>query len=127
MSHSCSHCAKQASFQTECCGRAYCGEACLGADLIEHDLECIEINLPQWLRRKGQGDVQMIKRKGGVPQMVYGYESKSKRDQALQEFQSYKNEQRMARTASSVFIIKSGQDYQARIAAIPKRLYWIVY
>lgn len=45
----CSHCDNDAHLQTECCGRAYCGQECLEADLVEHDLECVDIKLPTWM------------------------------------------------------------------------------
>lgn len=127
---SCSYCCKDALHETECCGRAYCGQECLKADLVEHDLECVEfsLKLPQWLKRSGQGDVQELKRPQGQPhKFVAGYKSKTERDKALRQFQTNRNERQLQASAGYIRRMDLGDDYQKRISEVPKRMYWIVY
>lgn len=127
---SCSYCSKDALHETKCCGRAYCGQECLEADLVEHDLECVEfsLKLPQWLKRSGQGDVQELKRPQGQPhKFIAGYKSKTKRDKVLRQFQTNGNEKQLYDRADFSRRMDLGDDYQKRISTTLQKMYWIVY
>ena len=122
---SCSHCSQEASLQTECCSRVYCGEECLKADLIQHDLECVDLKLPQWMRRRAPEQIRIVPGRGGVHTKVYFYADKKTRDSA---FDRYQRSQRLNDLNSgSVLVrdIEAGKKYLRYTENRPG--YFIVY
>lgn len=114
---SCSHCCKDALHETECCGRAYCGQECLEADLAEHDLECVDLKLPQWMRRKQSEQVIIFPNK--IHTTVYFYNTKRARDNAYSRYQQSKNQNDLKVGSVNERPIERGKKYERYIQNRP--------
>jgi len=119
----CSHCDNDAHLQTECCGRVYCAQKCLEADLVEHDLECVDIKLPTWLRRKPDQQVIVVPNKKHT--MVYFYQTKQARDKAYRQYEQTKNQDVLQVGSTLQRPIEQGKKYLSYIQNRPG--FFVVY